>query len=46
MTEEEFVIRNLKSCMLLARGFNNPFAEKQIKSALNKIIEKERKANL
>jgi Fe-S-cluster containining protein len=46
MTEEEFVIKNLKSCMQLALSFNNPSAEKQIKSALSKIIDKEIKANL
>jgi Fe-S-cluster containining protein len=46
MTEEEFVIENLNSCMLLARSFNNSCAEKQIKSTLNEIIDKCIKVNL
>jgi Fe-S-cluster containining protein len=46
MTEEEFVIENLKSCMLLARRFNNPLVEKQINSALNQIIVKDTKLYL
>jgi Fe-S-cluster containining protein len=46
MTEDEFVIENLKSCMLLSRRFNNPSAEEQIKFALNKITGKDTKLYL
>jgi hypothetical protein len=46
MTEEEFIIANLKSCILLAQSLNNSVAEKAIKSALNQITDKALMVNL
>jgi hypothetical protein len=39
ISEKEFIRENLKACLQLAQVFNNSFAEKQIKSILDKIIQ-------